>query len=76
MKACSQEGVLDILVQALKEHEAFRVFTKSCVAPVAERITAGNSGNTQPAVISADRGIRTFRPRQHVNWTIVETTLQ
>ena len=46
MKANTQVGMLDDLVQALKEYETFRIFLKLCVATVAERITAEYLANT------------------------------
>ena len=53
MKACTKESMIHALVQALKDQELIRVFLKSFVASIAERIAAEYSENTQSAVINA-----------------------
>ena len=50
-KECTQQGVIGALVQAVKEHELFLLFLRSCVTPVLERIAAEYSENMLSTMI-------------------------
>ena len=53
MKTYTHRGVFNALVHTLKEHEPFRVFLKSCEAPVVEGFAAEYSANEQSEAIRA-----------------------
>ena len=51
--ALIQSAVVDVLVNALKDHQSYKQHPTTCVVPIAERIEAKYEANLQTVTISA-----------------------